>query len=622
MLSACLRIYFALKCGSFWGRFGRYEHVNGWNVVPIILLVFGLVLGGAKSTSAQPDKPLTLRPPDLQKPDSVYRVALAQHDSLLLAEAYYLYGKRYASAGQHLTAKRWLLRSLRIQETFGDTYELGRLYMRFADLEADGWHQAAALRYNRQALAVFKKINSVRGLATACSRLAHLHLGDHPAGNYTENVVIHPDSAAYYINIGRRWSSTLNDPLFEADWNELTGARLLIRQQPEAIQHLQKALAIHRQHSAEPVQIRSEIRVGMGYLSLGKPQQARVILDGLRRQYDWSRGQEYDIRILMETLSMAYYEAVDDWKRAFLHGQNLRQLERNGLIADRDGAITRLSVEYETEKKDVQLQAKNRELALQKENLRTEQRFTRAMIALLIGAVAGIVVFARLYRQKNRLSQRNAELVREQNHRVKNNLQVVSSLLNLYAHRLTDPVSRMAVEESQLRVETMALLQRQLYDQDRLTTINLAAFIPELIEGVLQTYGLDDLQPTYYLDECELSVDDALPVGLIINELTTNACKYAFARNANPLLWVTVGRQGTRVDVVVADNGPGLPERLLHQGKELANGSDSFGLQLIKMQVEQLEGSYEWTVENGTRFHMNFTNTPTHGVTTNFTGRG
>lgn len=537
----------------------------------------------------------------------MYRLATAQGDSLLLAEAYYLYGKRYASVGQHLTAKRWFLRSLRIQEKRGDVFEHGRLYMRLADIEADQWNQAAALHYNRHALAIFRRIPDYKGLTTVACRLAHMHLGDHPASDRTDHVRINIDSAQYYLLLADRWSSFWTDSLQLADRFELRGKILLKRGQPEAIQYLKRSTAIHQQLSTVNVQIRSKIHLVLAHLTLGRPDAAYPIADSLWQVYNRSPNHEYDVRIMIEAMMMAYYEAVGDWQRAYVHQRNMRLLEKSGMITDRNGAITRLSVEYETAKKDAQLQANKRELALQKANLRNEQRFTRAMVALLILAVGGIIIFFRLYRQKNRLSRRNAELVKEQNHRVKNNLQVVSSLLNLYAHRLTDPISKMAVEESQLRVETMALLQRQLYDRDRLTTIDLAAFLPELVEGVLHTYGFGTLQPDYQVDECEMMVDQALPIGLIVNEIVTNACKYAFPGQPQPAFSLTLHRQGQRVELTVVDNGPGLPAHLLNSNGHVAGLSDSFGLQLIDMQVEQIEGSYRWLTHQGTQFSMNFT---------------
>ncbi len=175
---------------------------------------------------------------------------------------------------------------------------------------------------------------------------------------------------------------------------------------------------------------------------------------------------------------------------------------------------------------------------------------------------------------------------------------MVSSLLNMYAHRLSDPLSKMAVEESQLRVETMALLQRRLYDGQRLAMLDLAEFIPDVVEGVLQMYGYGSLQPTFLLDTCEVSADQALPIGLILNELTTNACKYAFPQAQTPTFAVSAVLDGNRLNITVIDNGPGLSTRSIRP--------DSFGLRLIQMQVEQLRGSADWISDEGTSFSMMF----------------
>ena len=225
-----------------------------------------------------------------------------------------------------------------------------------------------------------------------------------------------------------------------------------------------------------------------------------------------------------------------------------------------------------------------------------------ALAALLVGALTATVFFRRLSHKNKRISEHNAELVREQNHRVKNNLQVLSSLLSLQSNRLSDPLAKTAIEESQLRVETMAILQRRLYDGDGLVTVQAQDFMLEITEMVLHTFGLSDtVELQTAIAPISLGADHALRVGLILNELLTNACKYAFADHEAPCLQIVFQKTQEKYHLEFGDNGPGLALDA-HQRPS----KHSFGMRLIEMQVAQLEGTYQFNNTRGTNFSMFF----------------
>ncbi|MVM39019.1 hypothetical protein GO730_18165 [Spirosoma sp. HMF3257] len=221
------------------------------------------------------------------------------------------------------------------------------------------------------------------------------------------------------------------------------------------------------------------------------------------------------------------------------------------------------------------------------------------------------VVFFRLSRKNQRISHRNVELIKEQNHRVKNNLQVVSSLLSLQAKRLTDEAAKKAVEESRLRVQSMAIIHRKLYDGDKLAVVNLDEFIQELVNGVLKSFGYPFATVQYAIDTNSLSADKAIPLGLILNELITNACKYAFPQNENPHLTVRCYAQHAKLYLQVTDNGPGLEVPVIQTDDLYDPQTKSFGMSLIQAQVMQLNGTYQFssadkTESTGTTFTMEF----------------
>lgn len=201
-------------------------------------------------------------------------------------------------------------------------------------------------------------------------------------------------------------------------------------------------------------------------------------------------------------------------------------------------------------------------------------------------------------------------LMRELHHRVKNNLAIVSSLLNLQTYRLADQnrtggdadghsEAIEAVQESQRRVEAMSLIHQRLYRTDAIASINMTEYITELAENLMAAYGYyaDTFALSVTVDQPAVDVDIAIPMGLILNELLTNSFKYAFGqRRADdqlPALTIALCRQPCGLMLRVQDNGPGLD---LEPWQNPDTESDSFGRQLIGSLTEQLGG--QLTVDN------------------------
>lgn len=194
-------------------------------------------------------------------------------------------------------------------------------------------------------------------------------------------------------------------------------------------------------------------------------------------------------------------------------------------------------------------------------------------------------------------------LLNEVHHRVKNNLQVVSSLLNLQANSLPDDMAEYFLE-SQSRVKAMALMHQQLYEHKTYESIGAAKYISELVALIQRSYsGTSGHVETRVLQpdtEIYLSMDQALPFGLLLNELLTNAMKHAFKGQAGGDITISLQTAESMTTVIVEDNGIGVPEDI-----ELGNTS-SLGFQLIPGLVDQLEGSIALIRGQGTRYEICF----------------
>ena len=203
-----------------------------------------------------------------------------------------------------------------------------------------------------------------------------------------------------------------------------------------------------------------------------------------------------------------------------------------------------------------------------------------------------------------KISLREKEiLLKEVHHRVKNNLQVISSLLTLQTDYVDDPVIRAMFQESRDRVRSMALVHERLYQSPDLSGIDPEDYVNSLIVHLFRAHGAESrgIRQRTAVDNVKLSLDTAIPCGLIINELVSNSLKYAFREGQEGIISIVLQRHGgNNVRLVVSDNGVGLPDSVNWMN------SQSLGLQLVVMLVRQLEGAVELDTQNGTTFQIVF----------------
>jgi two-component sensor histidine kinase len=192
-------------------------------------------------------------------------------------------------------------------------------------------------------------------------------------------------------------------------------------------------------------------------------------------------------------------------------------------------------------------------------------------------------------------------LLSEIHHRVKNNLQVISGLLNLQAQHIHDENDRGIYKESQNRIITMALIHEALYQSSNLTRVQFADYIRNLSKNLIISYGLGKKRIRLEIDaqEASMVVDTAIPCGLIINELLTNALKHAFPNRRKGTIHLAFRRlQGEMYELLIQDDGIGIPKDVD------IRKTDSLGLRLVNALVEQLGGTLEMERDGGTTFRI------------------
>jgi two-component sensor histidine kinase len=297
----------------------------------------------------------------------------------------------------------------------------------------------------------------------------------------------------------------------------------------------------------------------------------------------------------------AYSQLTKVSKRLKQYDSALYYRERNMFLGDslsnveKTGQIAEMQTRYETEIKEAQI------TELSHSNKIKNQRMA------LIGAAACILalVLALLWVQKRKLQKQKEQIVeqseklkwlmKELHHRVKNNLQIVSSLLNLQTYRLKDDESVAALRESQLRVQAMSLIHQRLYQVEEVTMVNFKLYISDLTETLMKAYGYntDSFDLNVNIEKELLDVDTVMPLGLLVNEVITNSFKYAYKDVVRPALAISLEEKSNQIQLSVTDNGPGM---------NVAEKSNGFGKQLITALTKQLKAKCEIDVSKGTSY--------------------
>jgi two-component sensor histidine kinase len=194
-------------------------------------------------------------------------------------------------------------------------------------------------------------------------------------------------------------------------------------------------------------------------------------------------------------------------------------------------------------------------------------------------------------------------LLQEVHHRVKNNLQLISSLINMQSRTLPDRASRNALAQCQTRIQAMALVHEKFYQSKDYSRVPFSDYARSLAGNVLLAMGAsaENIVLDIAVEGIVLAVDRAIPCGMILNELVTNAMKHGFGDGRRGTISLRLERlDGGWIRLAVGDDGIGIPP-----GTDIRS-SGSLGMQLIFMLAEQLDGRIEWRTDGGTLFELTF----------------
>ncbi len=274
------------------------------------------------------------------------------------------------------------------------------------------------------------------------------------------------------------------------------------------------------------------------------------------------------------------------------------QEKRNNELLSRENELKRSELQKETALK-ASLDRENnlKTVQLEKEKNTRTGLIVAAGLLLLAG---GIILFQyRKQRLKNKVIQKQSDdmqvLMKEIHHRVKNNLQVISSLLDLQSMTIADNQASEAVKEGKNRVQSMALIHQNLYSEGNIKGIRTKEYISNLLQSLCDSYNItnDKVKVRTDIDDLNLDVDTMIPLGLVLNELVSNSLKYAFRNGVEGELNVVLKKQPEHLLLRVSDNGSGYPV-----GVSVKDGK-SFGMKMIRAFAQKLKANLNIYNNNG-----------------------
>lgn len=310
------------------------------------------------------------------------------------------------------------------------------------------------------------------------------------------------------------------------------------------------------------------------------------------------------------------YQRKGDYKSAFDFLTLYQSYKDSVFNETKNRQLAELETQYETSKKDQAIAVLEQEKEIQ--NLLSQKQKAQiylsvAGLVILLG-MSGLFFRQSIIRKKHNqeleikngeIAKQNAErelLLKEIHHRVKNNLQIISSLLSMQTRSLKDDKMKDAMKESQSRVKTMALIHEKLYQYENLSKINMQEYMQQLSDFLTQTYRSEKhIQVNVAAEDISLDMDMAIPLGLITNELISNSLKYAFEDKDFGEIDIIFSQKETGAyKLLIKDTGKGLDENL-----DIDN-TKSLGLKLVRTLTRQINGKLKIVHHPGASFEIEF----------------
>jgi two-component sensor histidine kinase len=520
------------------------------------------------------------------------------NDVQSLADTYLEIKAIYTIKTDYNQAKSYVFKALKLYESLDNKKGIAQCYAHIGDLLYYENNYNEAVQHCDRAISIQKQINAKEDLALSYRFKANNQL--FTGFNLNDALVSINASIDIYNELGETGAPYI------ASVNWRGNIYKYMERYDDAIADYQANYENSKTMGLEQYLIPSLANIGHVYLMQGKYSEAlpyNLKAIDLMKKTGRTRGLWENYMHVSEI-----YESIGNHAKALYY----HQLYVSELESFKDNIILSLENKTQTE---YEVGQKNAKILFQNEII-SQQKRTKILYIILTGLLV-IILFGVVYNfrknQKRNLqlealnskldtkNQQNELLLKEIHHRVKNNLELVKSLIALQSAQLEDSPTKDAMIASQNRVQSMGIIHQKLYQGENLGNIDMKDYFLNLSDGILDTFNAEDkVKIECAMDQLELDVDTAVPIGLIVNELLTNALKYAFPKDSNGKIEISLAQSNSETLILkVADNGIGKTIGANPKGT-------GFGSQLIKLLTQQLNGSMEEKHDNGTSVSFKF----------------
>ncbi len=328
-----------------------------------------------------------------------------------------------------------------------------------------------------------------------------------------------------------------------------------------------------------------------------------------------AKKKEFKVEILYSLKSLSeLYENTNDFKLSNQYLKEYYSLKDEIFSEKKHEQLMEIEKKYKSEQKSQQIEILNKEKTKQELEIKAKKQEKNLWIGLSALGVLLSIVSIYFFINKKKLSEKLESknhiiektlddknvLLKEIHHRVKNNLQIISSLLNMQSRFLSDEKSKGIVADSQNRIKSMSLIHQKLYQEDNIVGIETESYFQELINSLCSSYGIDKNKIDFKLsiESILLDVDTVIPLGLMLNELISNAFKYGVDHENGAFCFIFRMNSSEELEIIIQDNGPGIDEKI-----DLLK-LKSYGMKLVQSLSRKLKADISFKNSDGLRINL------------------
>jgi len=517
------------------------------------------------------------------------------YDSVRVSNVKYQIGACFSQLGQWEKAVAALTDAARLDGALGRlSAQANNLNVLASIYKKAGLNDKAVEKYEA-AYSIFESIGNKSGMSRSLMNHANLKtkLGQLDAAKTMYQRSIQLDE------------SENNEYAMGYSYENMGNWYLQSEQYDSALYFLDRSYSLRKKHDNVLELAHIERSIGQAHLKMGNLAQS---LPYLQRSYKEAKkqGAQENLKEVTRDLS-EWYQRKGDYRQALFFKDVFIAAKDSLLNEDIAKQVSEIETQYETEKKEQEIVLLNTKNELAATQLASSQKQNIGLgIGLGLLGLLSLFLFSawrKIGNQNHIIKKALGEkeiLLKEIHHRVKNNLQIISSLLRIQSRSITDTKAKEAIKEGRSRVRSMALIHEDLYKEDNYSGIQMQNYLGNLVKDIFKVYnvGSEKIKLEVDIDPLQLDVDSVIPLGLIINELITNALKHAFNEPASPSGRSEIGKiklslkeDGNHLSLSVSDNGKGYTP---------SSSDSSFGLTMIETFKEKLEAELEIIGDLGT----------------------